>query len=215
MVAVSKMFKSRAAKNIVIVGCGGHAKVIADIVLQSGDLLKGFLAAENGCSSFMGMPILGLDDDYSKFLDCYFVLAVGDSNARERLSKYMAGVRWYTAIHPSAVVSSLDTYIGLGTVVMANAVINPGTRIANHCIINTAAVVEHDCQINDFSHISVGAKLAGGVHVGRQVHIGIGASVREQITICDKCMVGAGAVIVNDLELPGRYVGVPAKILNA
>lgn len=206
--------QSRAAKNVVIVGCGGQAKVIADIVLQSGDSIKGFLASEKSCSFFMGMPILGTDEDYDKFLDCYFVIGIGDSNVRIRLAEFMTDAKWYTAIHPSAVVSNFDTYVGLGTVVMANAVINPGTRVGNHCIINTTAVVEHDCVIDDFSHISVGAKLAGGVHVGRQVHVGIGASVREQITICDKCTVGAGAVVVNDLKLSDKYIGVPAKRLE-
>lgn len=203
------MLQSRA--KVIIVGCGGHAKVIADIVLNSGDCLRGFLSMDNTMDNYLGFPILGNDACYEKYLDCCFIVGIGDAKIRERITKFMNKATWYTAIHPSAVVSSLETNIAEGTVVMANAVINPGVTIGRHCIVNTGAIVEHDDIIGDYVHISVGSKLAGNVHVGSFSHIGIGASVRENTKICDNCMIGAGSVVISNLQISGTYFGVPCS----
>ena len=120
-------------------------------------------------------------------------------------------MRWYTAIHPSAVISALDTEIGAGSVVMANAVVNPSAHIGTHCIINTAAVVEHDNRIGDFSHISVGARLGGAVSIGAHTWIGIGAAVGNNVSICDHCIIGAGGAVIHAITESGTYVGVPAR----
>lgn len=199
------------AKDVVIVGCGGHAKVIADIILTSGDNVKGFLSAEEGIKKYLDFPVLGIDLHYEKYLDCYFIVGVGDVKIRERITNFMYKAAWYTAVHPTAVVSRMDTRIAEGTVIMANVVINPGVTIGRHCIVNTGAVLEHDDVLEDYVHVSVGSKLAGNVHVGRCTQIGIGASVKENIDICDNCLVGAGAVVISDLLQSGIYVGVPAK----
>jgi len=158
----------------------------------------------------MGWPVLGKDTDYGQLMDCCFVVAIGDPRVRERISKTMTGAQWYTAIHPSASISAIRTSIGAGSVIMANAVVNPCTQIGNHCIINSSATVEHENIIEDYVHISVGAKLAGAVKVGKRTWIGIGASVSEGISICRDCMIGAGTVVVKNIEIPGTYVGVPA-----
>lgn len=198
-------------QEVVIVGAGGHARVIADSVLRAGDRVLGFLddGAEEGV--IFGIPVLGGIRDYRSYQDAFFVLGIGSAAIREKLADAMHGVNWYTAIHPSAVISPLDTKIGEGTVVMAGAVVNAGAVIGKHCIINTSAIIEHDDQIEDFVHVSVGAKLAGAVHVGRRSWIGIGAAVKNNISICEDCMIGAGAVVVKDIEEAGTYVGVPAR----
>lgn len=100
-----------------------------------------------------------------------------------------------------------------GTVVMANAVINPGAVIGKHCIINTGAIVEHDNTIEDYVHVSVGAKLAGNVHVGRKTWVGIGATVKNNVSVCEDCMIGAGAVVINNIVEKGTYIGIPARIV--
>lgn len=197
-------------KDVIIIGTGGHAKVIADIVMLSGDNLLGFLTSDTGISEFADRPILGRDTDFSKFKEANFIIAIGNAKTRERISGAMSGVSWYTAIHPTAVVSGLHTEIGEGSAVMANAVINPYVTIGRHCIINSNATVEHDNRISDYAHVSVGAKLAGAVQIGTRTWIGIGASVIQGIEICDDCMVGAGAVVIRNIEQPGTYVGVPA-----
>lgn len=198
------------AEKVVIIGAGGHGKVVADIALRSGAQVLGFLD-DSREGSVCGIPVLGKTEDYVNYKDAAFVLAVGSAAVRRRLAESMAGVRWYTAVHPAAVISGLDVTVGEGSVVMANAVVNPGTVIGKHCIINTASVVEHDCVVGDFAHISVGAKLGGTVTVGESTWVGIGAAVKNNVSICPGCMIGAGAVVVKDIDQPGTYMGVPAR----
>ena len=97
---------------------------------------------------------------------------------------------------------------------MANAVINSGTYIGRHCIINSASVVEHDNYISDFVHISVGAKVAGTVDIGARTWGGIGACINNNLSICSDCMIGAGTVVVKNIEKSGAYMGVPAKLMS-
>lgn len=198
-------------KDVIIIGAGGHAKVIADIVGCRGDRLLGFLDDGACKNEVAGYPVMGKIESYVNYPQAEFVIGIGNAAARRRIAGELEGVRWYTAIHPAAVVSSMDVTVGAGTVVMANAVIGPGAVIGAHCIVNTAAVVEHDNRIGDFAHISVGAKLAGTVSVGEETWVGIGAAVSNNVSICGGCMIGAGAVVVKAITEPGTYVGVPAR----
>lgn len=189
-------------KDVIIIGAGGHARVIADIVTAAGDRVLGHLD-DNA-------PALGKVKDYVNYPNAHFIIGIGSAAVRQRIARQMAGVQWYTAIHPTAVIGSGVT-IREGTAVMAHAVMNAGASIGAHCIVNTGAIVEHDNQIGDFAHISVGAKLAGTVTVGESSWIGIGAVVSNNLSICGGCMIGAGAVVVKSITEPGTYVGVPAR----
>ncbi len=200
-------------KSVIIIGASGHGKVIADIVLKSGDRIIGFLD-DNPLleGTFIGFPLLGTVEKYKSYSkDAEFIIAIGNASIREKIAKKLNGVKWYTAIHPTAVISKIDVTIDEGTVVTANAVINSGSKIGKHCIINSSAVVEHDNWIEDYVHVSVGAKLAGTVHVGKSTWIGVGASVSNNVEICAECMIGAGAVVVKDVNEAGTYVGLPVK----
>ncbi|MEE0266249.1 MAG: acetyltransferase [Acutalibacteraceae bacterium] len=200
--------------NVIIIGTGGHAKVVADIVKLSGDSITGFFNDIESTGTFLGYPVLGKTDVYEKYLDNKFIIAIGSTNARIAISEKLKNAEWYTAIHPTAVVSSIGTAIGEGSVVCANAVVNPCASIGKHCIINTNSSVEHDNTICDYVHISVGTKLAGNVTVGKGTWVGIGATVSNNISICDNCMIAAGAVVVNNISKSGTYMGVPARLYN-
>lgn len=191
-------------RNVVIVGASGHGRVIADIVQACNDTIVGFLDDDENKET------LGKIADWEKYKDNEFIIGIGDSEIRERISGMMDGVRWYTAIHPSAIVSS-TAIIGEGTAIMPNAVVNAGSIIGRHTIINSGAIVEHDNQIGDFSHISVGAKLGGTVNIGNHTWVGIGAVVGNNKSVCGNCIIGAGAVVVKDIMEAGVYLGVPAK----
>ncbi len=201
-------------KNVIIIGTGGHAKVVADIVRLNNDNIIGFLTNDTTLTSFLDKPVLGLDTEYKKFKNAHFIIAIGSSSARKSISNSMTDVKWYTAIHPKATISKTDTIIGEGTVISANAVINSCSKIGEHCIINTNCSVEHDNVIKSFSHISVGTMLGGNVTVGMETWVGIGATVKNGVTICDNCLIGAGAVVVKDIDSPGTYIGVPAKYVH-
>jgi sugar O-acyltransferase (sialic acid O-acetyltransferase NeuD family) len=198
-------------KKVVIIGTGGHAKVVANIIELCADEVVGFLTKDTTISSFLGKPVLGSDREYDKFTDYCFIIAIGNAVVREDIAKNMRGVKWYSAIHPSAIISQVGTHIGEGSVISAGAVINPCSTIGKHCIINTGAIIEHDNVIDDFSHISVGTHLAGSVSVGKRAWVGIGACVKNNVNLCNDCYIGAGAVVVKDITEKGTYIGVPAR----
>ena len=199
-------------KKVVIIGASGHGRVIADIVMKSGDRVLGFLDDDRELpKQIAGIPVLGVVADFEKHEDAYFVIGIGSAKIREKIAGFLERrVLWYTAIHPAAILSVLDVEIGEGTVVMANAVINAGAKTGRHCIVNTGAIVEHDCVLEDFVHISPNAALAGTVTVGTRSWVGIGASVRNNLRIAKDCMIGAGSTVVKDIREPGIYVGTPA-----
>ena len=202
------------SRDVIIIGAGGHAKVIADIVLKCNDNLLGFLDDNKPKNDIvLGYPILGKVDDILSYANkAVFIIGIGDNYIRKSISgKY--NVTWHTAIHPSAIIG-VDAAFGEGTVVMANAVINVSAKIGRHCIINTGAIVEHDNLISDYAHISPNAALGGMVNIGECTHIGIGASVKNNITVAADCVVGADAAVVKDIAESGVYVGVPARRMD-
>lgn len=199
------------SKSVVIIGASGHGKVIADTVLKSGDKVVGFL--DDGVekeTQIVGFSVLGKTEDYKNYADCEFVIAIGDSYIREKIANELP-VKWYTAIHPTAVISSIDVEIGEGTVVMANAVINSSAKIGKHCIINTGAIVEHDNVLEDYVHLSPNVVLSGMVKVGKSTHIGAGSCTKQVLNIASDCVFGAGSVIVKDITESGTYAGVPVR----
>ena len=198
---------------LIIIGAGGHGKVIADNAMKNGYTDICF-ADDNAAGVCMGFPIIGTTADIPKFDDgeTEFVIGVGSNETRKKIAERY-DVNWGTLIHPSAQIA-FDVSIGKGSVVMAGAVINVSTTVGRHCIINTGAIVEHDNRIEDFAHISPGAALAGSVRIGEGTHIGIGSSVINNVEICGQCIVGAGAVVVKDIKNRGTYAGVPARKLK-
>lgn len=198
---------------IIIIGASGHSKVIADIVLSSGNALVGFLD-DNVTGTVMGFPVLGMLADIIKYQDNYsFIIGIGNNHTRKIIAE-KHDVIWSTAIHPSAILAR-DVCIGAGAVVMAGAIVNPSATIGKHCIINTGAVLEHDNTLGDYVHISPHATLCGTVNIENLTHIGAGAVIKNNIGICENCIIGAGAVVVRDITEPGTYIGAPARRLGA
>ena len=200
-------------KKVIIIGSGGHAKSIANIIIKSGDELVGFLDDNKPAGTVildeLKLKVIGNVSDCLKYSENEFVIGIGDNKTRkEMVDKY--DLKYYTAIHPSANIA-IDTKIGEGTVIMPNATINTSSQIGKHCIINTGAIVEHDNILQDFVHISPGASLAGTVAIGYSTHIGIGATIKNNIEITSNVIVGAGAVVVKNISESGVYIGIPAK----
>ena len=194
---------------LVIVGAGGHGKVIADIALKNGYTDISFVDDKNE-GNCMGFPIVGKSADITSFDDgkTDFVIGIGNNSTRKKIAE-MYCVNWVTLVHPSAQIA-FCVELGKGTVVMANAVINSCAKIGEHCIINTGAIIEHDNVIEGYVHISPNATLGGTVCVGSLTHVGIGATVKNNIIICSDSTIGAGAVVIRNISVSGIYVGVPA-----
>lgn len=199
---------------LIIVGAGGHGKVVADNALKNGYTDICFVD-DHATGSCMGFPVIGTSAEMQSLNDSRtdFIIGIGSNAVRKRIAERFA-VNWVTIIHPSAQIG-MNVSIGKGTVIMAGAAVNPCTRIGSHCIINTRAVVEHDNVIADYAHISPNAALAGNVRVGEGTHIGIGAAVRNNIDICGNCIIGAGGAVVKNITESGTYAGVPAKAMKS
>jgi sugar O-acyltransferase (sialic acid O-acetyltransferase NeuD family) len=204
-------------KELLVIGAGGHAKVVIDLALRSGAWhIAGVLddSASSVGRSILGCEVLGGTDrigDYSGS-GTAFVVAIGSNVIRERLqaTATSAGLVAATLIHPSAVLAE-SAEIGEGAVVMAGAVINADARIGKGVIVNTGAVIDHDCQIGDYCHVAPGVKLCGSVSIGPRSLVGVGASVIPGILIGNDCVVGAGAAVVSPVASGSRVVGVPAR----
>lgn len=198
-------------KQLVIIGASGHGKVVADIARRTGYDAISFLDDNEALTECGGYAVVGKSSRYVDY-DCDVIVAIGNPKIRERIQKdvEIAGKNVPILVHPNASIAE-NVDIGSGTVVVAGAVINPGTRIGRGCIINTGASVDHDCEVADFVHVAVGAHVAGEVKIGERTWIGAGSTVSNNIRICADCMIGAGAVAVKDIGESGSYVGVPAK----
>lgn len=200
-------------KNLIIIGAGGHGRVIADIARKLSEYQTISFLDDGNAKESMGLPIVGKTCDAEKYINTADIfVAIGNSKIRgdfiERLLKRGANVP--TLIHPSAIIGAC-VEIGTGTAIMAGAVINPCSKLGKGVILNTCSSIDHDCVIGDYCHIAVGVHVAGTVCLGDKVWLGAGATIKNNISICADCIVGAGAVVVKDITESGTYIGVPAK----
>lgn len=205
----------------VILGGGGHARVVIDSLRASG-VAEPFAVLDRDCAlwgtELLGVPILGGDELLPELVGRganYFVVglgAVGNNQPRRRLFEFGLGhgLTPITVYHPSAICSKW-AQIGAGSVFCPASVVNAGAELGVNVIVNTGAIVEHDCVIGDHAHIATGAMVASTVRVGACAHIGAGATVRQCISIGEGAVVGAGAVVVEDVAPWKVVVGVPAR----
>lgn len=208
---------------LVIVGAGGHAREVAQVVQdtvvsgQSVWHLMGFLADPGRVPVNQGQlpaPLLGAIEMLAMLPDVQVIVAVGEPDARrqlvERIRRIRPSVRFPTLIHPRAWVAP-SAQVGAGCVLMAGALVNVDAWIGPQSVLNIGSTVSHDCRLDSFVSVGPGAHLAGGVQVGSMVDIGVGAVVRPRITIANQVVIGAGAVVVADVNENSVAFGVPAK----
>ena len=204
---------------IIVIGGGGHAKVVVSALKKRGGLeILGYADPEDR-GPLLGVPRLGDDAVLPAFIrdhpGCSAAIGIGTTGAasvREAVALRLKrlGFKLPPVISPHAVVNE-GVSVGDAAVVFDGAVINSGASLGFGVIVNTNATIEHDCRIGDFVHIAPGATLSGGVTVGAHSMIGVGACVIQGITIGERCLIGAGSVVVRDHLEPGIYAGSPAR----
>lgn len=210
-------------RRIVVVGASGHGLVVADIVhCQACDTLIGFLDSGKPVGPGPGgLPILGPGEAVAElavqhgFTAC--IVAVGHNDVRRRcvamLRTKMPELRFATAIHPAATVAE-GVDIVEGSVVMAGAVINPGCRIGRHCIVNTGACLDHESVLADFSSLAPGAVTGGNVQIGEGSAVCLGAKIIHGVRIGAESVVGAGALVLENVPDACVVYGGPARMIH-
>ena len=204
-------------KNVIILGTGGHAKVIVDIFEEDKNInIFGFTTNDPALQTFLDYPIIGDDTALPRILENgvqFAFVAVGDNKIRSQLIKSLTaiGFSFINALSRKAVISR-RVNIGIGVAVMPGAIINIDSTIGDGTIINTAATIDHDCKIDRFSHVAPGTNIGGNAHIGEGTFLGVGCSVVPEKSIGSWTVVGAGSVVKNDLPSSVIAVGVPAKI---
>jgi acetyltransferase EpsM len=205
------------AEPLILIGSGEHARVVVEAIhLARRERLVGYVDSDpSPVLAEQGITYLGTDETLADYPGAIAVLGVGAIGASmhrraivARLAPVVAG--WATVVHPHATIAS-DASIGAGTVVLAGAIVEPGSVIGHHCIVNTGAVVCHDVRVRDHAVVSPGAIVGGGVDLGPGCFIGMGAVIRDHCSVGSEAVVAMGAVIVSDVAEGSTVAGVPGR----
>jgi sugar O-acyltransferase (sialic acid O-acetyltransferase NeuD family) len=194
---------------LLVVGAGGHAKVVIDAAEAAGFEIAGVLGGPGDAPELLGHPV---SSDGAQALADGFIIAIGDNAARARLfAEFTAsGLAPVTVAHPSSIVGR-DVAIGGGSFLAAGVIVNAGARIGADTILNTGCSIDHDCVIGEHSHVGPGATLCGAVTLGEGVLLGVASCASPGIAVGAWSIVGAGAAVVDDLSANSVCVGVPAR----
>ena len=201
---------------VVLLGGGGHSKVVIDNLQLSGREIVGILDDDpkGAGREILGCQVIGPVKrlaEMRKEAD-FAVIAITDPGTRKQLAEKCrdAGFEMIGFMHPTAVISASAT-ISPTAQICAGAIINPLARIEDNAIINTLALVEHDCLVGPYCHIAPSVSLMGNVRVGSLTMIGASTVVIPNLNVGNGVVVGAGTVVAKDLEDNSKYLGVPAR----
>jgi acetyltransferase EpsM len=201
---------------VYLYGAGGISKIIYEILLSMGKVVKGIFDDDPPNAKFRNLPVrpgIGLvGKDNFPPLDAPVVISVGNNTRRAEIARLL-NAQYGTAVHTSVLVSP-TAEVNPGTVILHGSIVQSGTRLGAHVLINTAASIDHDCRLGDYSHVSPHGTLCGHVEVGEGSHIGAGAVVIQCVRIGKWCTVGAGAVVLRDVPDYTTVVGNPARVLK-
>jgi UDP-perosamine 4-acetyltransferase len=207
---------------VVILGAGGHGKVVLDIIRAQGDCEPvGFVDADTRLTGTKvgGLPVFGPLNVLPRLRQqkvTHAIVAIGDNRTRLRYAGAVEGEGFelINAIHPTAFVSP-TARLGRNVAICPNASIITEARLADAVIINTGAIVEHECEIGEAVHVAPAACVAGRARVGAFAFIGMGAHIIQCLSVGDGATVGAGAVVLEDVPDGATVVGVPARVVKA
>lgn len=204
---------------VILVGGGGHGRVIADMLSLLGLRVHACYDSEpNGRKEFVeGVPLYAYElldaVEREKFRFC---ISVGDNSSRHEQACALSerGFKFSEPlIHPSAYVSP-QAHIGEGSVVMAGAVVQSHARIGRHVIVNTSATIDHDCEIGDYSHVAPGCNLCGGVKLGERSIVGVASACAPYVKIGSDVVIGGKSFVLHDMPDKVTAWGVPATVVE-
>lgn len=209
----------QTTERVVILGAGGHGRVVLDILLaQQRYTVAGFLDNNRDLLGrrIDGIPVIGTIEAAAEVCERHnaasVIVAIGDNGARRGIARQLeqAGLRLLSAIHPTAAVARNAT-IGRNVVIAAGVVVCAHCQVGDSVILNTGCIVDHQTMIGEGSHICPGVRIAGRVVVEPGTFVGIGATIVPRVTVGCEAVVGAGSVVLEDVPPMATVVGVPAK----
>ncbi|MDB4721240.1 acetyltransferase [Verrucomicrobiales bacterium] len=210
-------------KKIIIIGAGGHSKVLIDIIQKEAKYkLVGLIDDYFKVGSIvMGYEVIGNMKTFNEVITeqkIYGgVVAFGDNYKRsvcaEKINSSNPNFCFVNCIHPKSTIGE-NVLIGVGNVFMAGTIINSGSIIENHCILNTNSSLDHDCLMSNYSSIAPNVTIGGNVKIGKYSAIGIGTNVFHKITIGQNCIIGGGSLVTNDAKDNSLYYGSPCQFIR-
>ena len=185
-----------------LIGYGGHAR---EVMAQMGTKLTCFV-----------------DDDYvtedtkpiSEFNPLEYELMVAIAEPTDRFNmvkKLPEETKYFTWIHPTALIMSEDIEIGDGSFIGANSILTTNIKIGNHAILNRSNHIGHDCNIGNYFSAMPGSIVSGNVKIHDCVYMGNNSSIKEKLSIHSLSTIGMNAAVVKHIEFSGTYVGTPAR----
>lgn len=204
------------AQQLIIIGAGGHGRVCAEIAVRCGYAVTGFCDSARSVGDMInGAPVIATGDEalFEEWPEnTHLFVALGGNFRRTEVgtAAQSRGITLATLIDPLAVVSA-TAEIGVGSVLMANVVVNANTRVGAHCILNTACTIDHDGDLAAGVQIGPGVHAAGDVGFGENALIGVGASLIPGVRVGRKAVVGAGAAVTQNVPDGVTVVGIPAR----
>jgi sugar O-acyltransferase (sialic acid O-acetyltransferase NeuD family) len=209
--------KKNLKKKILIIGTGGHAMSVSNIIQSLNYKIIAYVDNKNAGKKFNNIKIINDDDAIYKYSKQNFVIAIGDNDTREQVYKYYqeknSTIKFPAVIHSSAVIS-FNTQILDGTVIMPNVTVGPNSIIEQFCILNTNSSIDHDCYIKSFSSLAPGVTTGGEVKIGKKSVVSLGSNIKNGITIGNNVLVGASSYVNKNIVKNVVSYGIPAKIIR-
>jgi acetyltransferase EpsM len=201
-------------QEVAIIGAGGHAKVVASTLLAAGYRISGFYDddSEKWGKYIFDVPVVGSIESLKDSKHSRAIIGLGDNKTRKNLATEL-DLDWVTVVHPFAWVHP-EVRLGVGTIVCAGAVVQPGARIGSHVILNTKASVDHDCYVGDYVHIAV-AHLAGGASADDGAFLSLGSVVLPNLHVGAWAHLGAGSIATKNIPPGSTAVGNPARVIKS
>ena len=200
-------------KPVILIGSGGHAGVLAEILQIKTERILGIVDPNRRVGEkYFGLKIIGNDSIIESHApeDIVLVNGIGSLpgvDTRWQISNKFRSLKYnfLSLVHPNASLSS-NVKIGEGAQIMNGSVIQHGVVLGKDCILNTGVIVDHNCSIGNFSHIAPGCVLSGGVTIGEGTHIGTGSKIIQNISVGNNVIVAAGSIIHKNIDSDTKYL---------